>query len=360
MDFSSQYTADDHEEFILRRCRHTGLQAAIAVHSTVSGPAAGGCRRWRYDNEQAGIDDVRRLSAGMTYKNALAGIPFGGGKSVIFADAQRTPSAAQLKVFAGWLNELGGRYVTAEDVGMGVAQTRSLAEHSPSVSGTGNGGIGGDPSPKTAYGVFIGLKTAVQLRLDREYLYGVKVAVQGLGAVGTSLCHWLARAGAKLMVADLDPSRVMCMVKKYDATAVPVSEIPFVDADVFALCAMGGVLDETFLSRSRVKVVAGAANNQLANESVATQLADKGVLYAPDFVINAGGVVSVAHEYLLGRGDFPSDHDAQGWVDERIDGIRTRLADIVACAASENLSTDQVAKRMARERLVRPELTAAA
>ncbi|MFT7652648.1 MAG: leucine dehydrogenase [Candidatus Azotimanducaceae bacterium] len=360
MGFTSKNTADDHEELILRRCRRTGLQAAIAVHSTVAGPAAGGCRRWCYDSEQAGIDDVRRLSAGMTYKNALAEIPFGGGKSVIFADAQRLPSAAQLKVFAGWLNELSGRYVTAEDVGMGVAQIRSLAEHSPYVSGTGKGGIGGDPSPKTAYGVFLGLKTAVQLQLDREHLYGVKVAVQGLGAVGTSLCHWLARAGAELQVADLDPRRVMCMVKKYDATAVSVSEIPFVEADVFAPCAMGGVLDETFLRRSQVKVVAGAANNQLANDSVATQLADKGVLYAPDFVINAGGVVSVAHEYLLGRGDFPSDHDAQSWVDERIDGIRTRLTDIIACAESENLSTDHVAKRMASELLVSPQLTAAA
>ncbi|MEQ8692644.1 MAG: Glu/Leu/Phe/Val dehydrogenase dimerization domain-containing protein [Pseudomonadales bacterium] len=347
------------EELVVRRCQRTGLHAAVAIHSTTLGPAAGGCRRWVYADEDAGLADARRLAEGMSYKNALAGIPFGGGKSVIFATDKRPPTEAQLVTFAGWLNDLQGRYITAEDVGMGVAEMRIMAAHTPYVSGSGLHGVGGDPSPKTAYGVFLGLKSAVQSHLGREHLYGVKVAVQGLGAVGLSLCHWLARAGAELVVADLDATRVGHVVKKYGAQAVDVAAITSVAADVFAPCAMGGVVDQAFAESTQVRVVAGAANNQLSSDAVADILQARGVLYAPDFVLNAGGVISVAHEYMLKRQQFDAEHNSELWVSERIEGIRERLLHVIRQAQQSGESTQKVAKDMALARLAEESRVAA-
>ena len=351
----------DFERVEILKDRKTGISAVIAVHSTILGPAAGGCRRWRYGSSDAGLTDALRLAEGMTYKNALAGIPFGGGKSVIFADEREKPSAAQLQVFAGWVNELAGSYVTAEDVGMGVAQMQTLARHSAFVSGLGRNGVGGDPSPKTAYGVFLGLKRAAQIHLDREHLYGLRVAVQGLGSVGLSLCHWLARAGAELVVADMDPSRVQMAVRKYDATAVEVDDITRVDADVFAPCALGGVIDEAFARRTSVRIVAGAANNQLLTADCADMLASRNIAYVPDFVINAGGVISVAHEYLLERGYFSGagQHDCEAWVGSRIAAIGDRVRGILEESRTSGLNTDRVARRMAQERLAAPRSCAA-
>ncbi len=336
------------EQLVVRRDVRTGLVGVIALHSTALGPAAGGCRRWQYTDEAAAIDDAKRLAEGMTLKNALAGIPFGGGKSVLLSDGSAEPTAAQLQVFAGWLNELQGRYVTAEDVGMGVAQMRSLAEHTPYVSGLGYGGFGGDPSPKTAYGVFLGLKALVQRFLEREHLYGLTVAVQGLGSVGMSLCHWLARAGASLVVADVRRQRVEMAVRKYDARAVDVHTILTEPADVLAPCALGGVLTPAIAETLRVELVAGAANNQLSESSVGETLAARGVIYAPDFVINAGGVISVAQEYLqqtapCGDGDTHREE----WLSERLDTIPQRLLQIVGTALHTGESTDLVARREA-------------
>lgn len=350
--FPSRFQSEESgEELIVRACRKTGLTAAISLDSTVLGPAAGGCRRWVYADQAAAIRDVERLSRGMTFKNALADIPFGGGKSVIMAADKTPPTQEQLLTFASWMNELGGRYVTAEDVGMGLAQMRVMCQVTPYVSGSGLSGVGGDPSPKTAYGVYLGLKAAVRLGLDRGHLYGTRVAVQGLGSVGMSLCHWLARAGAELVVADLDQNRVVQAMRKYDAVGVSVDEISSVDADVFAPCALGGAVDRVFAETTQFKVIAGAANNQLVDAQCGDILHERGVLYAPDFVVNAGGVISVAHEYMRDQGQFADDpaHDSAAWVDSRVDAIASRLALIVERARSEDVSTHRVAEHMAME-----------
>ena len=338
------------EQLVVRRDARTGLVGVIALHSTVLGPATGGCRRWQYTDEAAAIDDAKRLAEGMTLKNALAGIPFGGGKSVLLSDGAAEPTPAQLKVFASWLNELGGRYVTAEDVGMGVAQMRTLAEHSPYVSGLGYGGFGGDPSPKTAYGVFLGLKALVQRYLEREHLYGLTVAVQGLGSVGMSLCHWLARAGASLVVADVRRQRVEMAVRKYDARPADVRSILREPVDVLAPCALGGVLTPEVAAALPARLVAGAANNQLSDPAVGEMLAERGVIYAPDFVINAGGVISVAQEYLQQAetpAEVASDSHREDWLSERLDAIPRRLLRIVASSRERGESADVVARREA-------------
>ncbi len=340
-----------HERLEVRHDESTNLTAIIAVHSTRLGPAAGGCRRWRYADVSEAITDALRLSEGMTLKNALAGLPFGGGKSVILADDNARPTAEQLAVFARWLNELNGEYVTAEDVGMGVAEMRSMAATSPFVSGLGADGIGGDPSPKTAYGVFIGLKTAVQFALGVEHLHGVRVGVQGLGAVGMSLCHWLARAGAEIIATDINPARIAEAGERYGVRGVAPDELLEAEMDVLAPCALGGVIDDEVASKLAVRVIAGAANNQLLDARAGEILAERGIVYAPDFVINAGGVISVAHEYLLQRGQFADavDHSVERWVGERIDAIAHRLLDVLQQANASGASTDAVARRRARE-----------
>jgi leucine dehydrogenase len=345
----------NHEQVVVRRDDETGLVGIIALHSTRLGPAAGGCRRWRYVDDNAARMDALRLSEGMTLKNALAGIPFGGGKSVIVADHHDRPTQAQLHRFAEWLNEFQGRYIAAEDVGMGVAEIRTMAAVSPYVSGLGREGIGGDPSPKTAYGVYLGLKTAVQYKLGVEHLHDIRVGVQGLGSVGMALCHWLARAGAKIWATDLDPSRIREAEQKYNAVGVAPEQILNLDLDVFAPCAMGGVITTEVAAELNTAVIAGAANNQLACAESGQILADRSILYAPDFVVNAGGVISVAHEYLLHQGRFADDpeHNAELWVSQRLDGIPHRLINILQSAEVEQVSTDTVARAKAMDIVTR-------
>ena len=350
-----------HEQIVMREDRATGLKAVIAVHNTTLGPAAGGCRRWTYTSSQAALTDALRLSEGMTYKNALAGIPFGGGKSVILADQNAKPTTAQLKVFAQWLDELKGRYITAEDVGMGLEQLQTLSQFTAHASGLGHRGVGGDPSPKTAYGVFLGLRTAVQIKLGVQNLRGVHVAVQGLGAVGMALCQHLHNAGARLTVADINNQRCQQAKDKFNAQIVGVSEILTTRADVFAPCALGGVITETVAQDIPVNIVAGAANNQLATTQCGDALAQRGVLYAPDFVINAAGVISVAQECLMRQGYF-NQCDAQSvqrWVDVRIEGIATRLQNIVGSAQRDGVSTEQAAVRHATNILTSAQASAA-
>lgn len=338
-----------HEQVVMRRDAASGLTGVIAIHSTRLGPAAGGCRRWRYDSIDAACADALRLSEGMTLKNALAGIPFGGGKSVIMADHNARPTQAQLHEFAAWLNDLQGRYITAEDVGMGVPEMRALAARTQHVSGLGNDGVGGDPSPKTAYGVFLGLKAVVQYQLGIEHLHGVRVAVQGLGSVGMSLCHWLARAGTEIVVTDIDADRVKLAEQKYGAKGVAPDALLDQAADVFAPCALGGVITEKLAEQLNVSVIAGAANNQLATPASGDILHARGILYAPDFVINAGGVISVAHEILCRRDQFAADeaHSVEQWVGSRIEAIPHRLLNIVQQAQAQDASTDAVARQLA-------------
>ncbi len=319
-----------------------GLRAIIAVHSTHRGPAAGGCRYWTYADDAAALTDALRLSRGMSYKNAMAGLPMGGGKGVVFKDADGPKPDMLLEAFGTAIESLGGRYVTAEDVGMSDADMTVIARRTRHVSGlpVGGGAAGGNPGPSTAEGVFLGMRAAVRHKLGRDDFAGVHVAIQGLGSVGGGVAERLAHAGAKLTVADIDAARAAALADRLGATHVPVGEIMRVSADVFSPNALGAILDADSIAALDVAIVAGAANNQLATPADGARLHARGILYAPDYVINAGGIINVVAEYL-GRGDAAS-------VTADIAAIEPRLAAIFAEADASGQPTDAVADAQAR------------
>ena len=319
----------------------TGMRAIVAVHSTHLGPAAGGCRYWTYASSTEALTDALRLSRGMSYKNAMAGLPLGGGKAVIM----KSPAAkdeAFLEAFGAAVDSLGGRYVTAEDVGISDADMVVVRRRTRHVSGlpVAGGQAGGNPGPSTAEGVFRGMRAAVRHKLGRDDFTGVHVAIQGLGSVGSALAGKLAAAGAKLTVADIDEARASRAAAEFGGTRVSVDEIMRVSADVLSPCALGATLDERSIADLRVAIVAGAANNQLATPMDGERIHARGILYAPDYVINAGGIINVAAEYL-------GDGDAEA-VLTRITKIEGRLADIFVESDRSGTPTDQVADRMAQ------------
>ena len=334
---------DHHESLHFFDDREAGLQAIIAIHSTALGPAAGGCRRWRYARDNDAVTDAMRLSRGMTYKNAVAGLPFGGGKAVILSDGAEQKSPELLAAFGRAVDSLGGRYITAEDVGMSVDDMRHVQHQTQYVSGLPQSGdnAGGDPSPWTAVGVFLGMQAAVRARLGRDDLDGLTVAVQGVGHVGQHLCRLLHDAGARLLVADVNRKHLEAVTGELPATVVAPADILFADADVVAPCALGNVLTSVTIPRIRASVIAGAANNQLSTPADGARLAARDILYAPDYVINAGGIISVSHEY---HGD--SSADAVRADVERIPG---RLSEIFAASASNGRPTNELADELGRE-----------
>jgi leucine dehydrogenase len=338
---------DGHELVVFGHDVPTGLRAIIAIHSTVLGPAAGGCRMWPYAGTTEAVADVLRLSRGMSYKNAMAGLEFGGGKAVILADPRKkTPEL--LEAFGRFVDSLAGRYVTAEDVGTTTADMTNVARATRFVAGLGRapGEAGGDPGPKTALGVFLGIKAAVKFRLGRADLGGVTVALQGAGGVGYHLAGLLAAEGAQLRVADVRPAAVQRVCDEFRARAVPVEQVLFEDVDVLSPCALGAVLTAHSMPRLRARIVAGAANNQLAQGQDGGGLPAAGILYAPDYVINAGGIISVSREYRGGATEAQVIADIQA--------IPVRLTEIFERARRENRTTNAVADQMARERLGQP------
>jgi leucine dehydrogenase len=339
---------DAHELVVFGHDAPTGMRAIIAVHSTVLGPAAGGCRMWPYASTAEAVADVLRLSRGMSYKNALAGLAFGGGKAVIIGDSRKAKTPELFEAFGRFVDSLGGRYITAEDVGTTVADMANVARVTRFVSGLGAapGQAGGDPGPKTALGVHLGIKAAVRFSLGRTDLEGVTVAVQGAGGVGYHLCGLLAGEGAKLSVADVRAGAVQRVADEFKARPVPAEELLAQPVDVLSPCALGAVLNARSIPRLRVRIVAGAANNQLAQEQDGDALKAAGILYAPDYVINAGGIISVSHEYRGGGTEQQVIADIQG--------IPARLTEIFERARRENRTTNEVADEMARERLGRP------
>ena len=339
---------DNHELVVFGHDAPTGLRAIVAVHSTVLGPAAGGCRLWPYAGTTEAAADVLRLSRGMSYKNAMAGLPLGGGKAVIIGEPRRTKTPALLEAFGRLVDSLGGRYITAEDVGTTIADMEQVARATRYVSGLGAapGEAGGDPGPKTALGVYLGIKAAVSFRLARTELKGLTVAVQGVGGVGYHLCGLLAADGVQLFVADVRQGAMQRVCEDFDARAVAVDDVLALDVDVLAPCALGAVLNAQSIPRLRARIVAGAANNQLAQGQDGAALQAAGILYAPDYVINAGGIISVSREYHGGG------TEAQVIAD--IHAIPVRLTEIFERARRENRTTNAVADEMARERLGRP------
>ena len=336
-----------HEQVIFCSDDAVGLRAIIAIHDTSLGPALGGLRVWAYRSEAEALADVLRLSRGMTYKAALAGLPLGGGKAVIIADRE-TRSPALFMRFGDFVESLGGRYVTAEDVGASQADLELVRRRTAHVVGIAEGRAG-DPSPATAWGVFHGLRAAVKHKLGRDHLKGLRVAVQGLGHVGSTLARYLVDAGCELIVADIDAGRTRRAAVDCDARVVGVGEIHKVEADVFAPCALGGVLNDRTIPELKARIVAGSANNQLAEDRHGEDLRDRGVLYAPDYAVNAGGIINVSHE---GPGYDRSAAFAH------VARIYDTLLEIFRRADAEGLPTSALADRFAEERLARARFTA--
>ncbi|HEY0768119.1 MAG TPA: Glu/Leu/Phe/Val dehydrogenase dimerization domain-containing protein [Steroidobacteraceae bacterium] len=338
---------DGHELVVFGHDAATSLRAIIAIHSTALGPGAGGCRMWSYATTAEAVADVLRLSQGMSYKNAMAGVPFGGGKAVIIGEARKAKTPELFEAYGRFVDSLGGRYVTAEDVGTTMADMAVVARVTRYVAGLGRapGEAGGDPGPKTALGVHLGIKAAARFKLGRADLQGLTVAIQGVGGVGYHLCGMLAAEGAQLCVADVHPGAVQRVCDEFQAKAVPVEDLLALDVDVLAPCALGAVLNAQSIPRLRARIVAGAANNQLAQGQDGQSLQAAGILYAPDYVINAGGIISVAREYQGGATEAQVIADIQG--------IPARLTEIFERARRENRPTNAVADQMARELLAR-------
>lgn len=329
---------DDHEMVTYCRDAETGLNAIIAVHDTTLGAGLGGCRFWNYETTQAALDDVLRLSRGMTYKAALAGTSRGGGKSVIIGDRARLGTPALFEAMGRFVDSLGGRYIIAEDVGTSPADMAHVRRTTRHVAGLE--GASGDPSPATAWGTFTGIRAALAHRRGHDDLEGVTVAIQGLGHVGLDLARRLHVAGASLVVADIRAEAVRKAVECFGARVASVDEIHSVKADVFAPCALGAVINDRTVGDLGARIVAGSANNQLAEDRHGVMLAERGVLYAPDYVINAGGIINIAHEGPDYSREAAFAHVAR---------IGETLKDIFERAENTQLPTNIIADRMARE-----------
>ena len=319
----------------------TGLKAIIAIHSTALGPAAGGSRRWEYSSEADATRDALRLSRGMTYKNAMAGLPLGGGKAVILAGPESPPTDALFQTFGRFVDSLGGRYITAEDVGVTVDNMRQVKQVTDFVAGLPpeEGSAGGDPSPWTADGVFLGLSAAAKHKLGVDTLQGLRVAVQGVGKVGYDLCRQLNAAGANLIISDVNEDNLKRVQAEFGAVVVPTDQILFQDVDILSPCALGAVLNAASIPQIKASIIGGAANNQLATEADGLHLFERDILYAPDYVINGGGIISVSLEYM---GDKTEDD-----VKNQIALIPDRLTDIFVRSKAQSVPTNVVADTIA-------------
>ncbi|MBS7661833.1 Glu/Leu/Phe/Val dehydrogenase [Pseudomonas lalucatii] len=317
----------------------TGLKAVIAIHSTRLGPALGGCRYLAYPDEQSAIHDAMRLAQSMSYKAALAGLEQGGGKAVIMRPAHVANRGALFEAFGRFIETLGGRYITAVDSGTSSADMDCIAQHTRHVTSTSRGG---DPSPHTAMGVFAGIRASAMARLGSNDLEGLRVAIQGLGHVGYALAEQLHAVGAELLVSDLDAGRVQLAVEQLGAKAVPCADLLATPCDILAPCGLGGILNAETVGQLHCAVVAGAANTQLADLAVADSLQNRGILYAPDYVINSGGLIYVALQH---RGESLTTITAH------LTKISERLTEIYAHAQAEKRSPARVADSLA-ERLL--------
>jgi leucine dehydrogenase len=337
----SQMNAYNHEQLLFCNDSETGLKAIIAVHNTVLGPALGGTRMWMYNNEMEALNDVLRLSRGMTYKNAISGLNLGGGKAVIIGDARSMKSEALFRRFGKFVQSLGGKYITAEDVGISPIDMSWVAMETDHVVGLP--GKSGDPSPVTAYGVYMGMKASAKMQFGSDSLSGKMVAVQGVGHVGEYLVKHLTEEGAKVVISDIHEETLKRVSSQYGASVVGLDEIYNVPMDIYAPCALGATVNDDTLAKLKCSIIAGAANNQLAVESVhGKEVMDKGIIYAPDFTINAGGVINCYSEV---KSLSPK------WAMGKAEEIYSTILNIVQRSKSENIPTYQIANRMAEERI---------
>lgn len=339
-----QMTQYDHEQVVFCNDNATGLKAIIAIHNTILGPSLGGTRMWNYNNEMEALNDVLRLSRGMTYKSSVAGLNLGGGKAVIIGDPKKLKNEAFLRRFGKFVNSLGGKYITAEDVAMSSRDMEIIKMETDFVSGLPeNMGGSGDPSPVTAYGVYVSMKASAKEAYGSDSLSGKKILVQGLGNVGMHLVEHLHKEGADITVYDINEERVKMAVANFKAKVTTPEKMFDLDIDIYAPCALGATVNDDTLSRLKCKIICGAANNQLAEEKKHGELVKaKGIIYAPDFVVNAGGIINVFYEL-------------EGYVRERAmkhaEGIYTTTWNILQIAKTENIPTYMAANRTAEKRL---------
>lgn len=344
MGFFDAPALNHHEQIVFGYDEETGLKAIIAIHDTSMGPALGGCRVWNYKSEKDAVRDVLRLSEGMTYKSALAGLNLGGGKSVIMGRVRDVGNEAAFRAFGRLVDSLGGRYVTAEDVNTTPQMMEWVHEETDYVAGLSpEMGGSGDPSPFTAYGTFVGIKAAANKAYGSDSLEGKTVAVQGLGHVGIYLVEHLSKAGAKIIVTDIKEDRIKDMLKIKNVSAVEPDEIYDAEMDIFAPCALGSIVNDETIDRLKCQIIAGAANNVLSDyDKHGKILLDRGVLYAPDYAINAGGVINV-------YGEFEGYSEKRSYA--RVNHIYEILQQIFERSAEDNIPTMDAADTIAEERI---------
>lgn len=333
-----------HEQVVYCNDQDTGLKAIIAIHNTTIGPALGGCRMWNYESEDAALTDVLRLSRGMSYKAAVAGLNLGGGKAVIIGNSKTDKTEILFRSFGRFVEGLSGRYITAEDVGTSVKDMEWVRMETKYVTGISRAlGGSGDPSPVTALGTYSGIRATVKKQLGKESLVGLKVAVQGVGHVGYYLCKYLAEEGAKLYITDIDSDALKRVVDEFGADVIGLEDVYDADVDIYAPCALGATLNDDTIPKLKCSIVAGAANNQLKDEVVHAQmLQERGILYAPDYAINAGGLINVANEI-------------EGYNRDRAfsqaEGIYDMLTAIYELAETDNVTTHEAATKVAEKRM---------
>lgn len=339
-----QLSFDGHEQVVFCNDKDTGLKAIIGIHNTVLGPALGGTRMWNYANEWEALNDVLRLSRGMSFKSSISGLNLGGGKAVIIGDAKTQKTPELMRKFGEYVNSLSGKYITAEDVGMETKDMDTVREVTQYVTGISEEkGGSGNPSPITAYGVFMGLKAATKYRFGSDNLEGKKVLVQGIGHVGEVLVQHLTESGAIVTIADINEDRLQQVGAKYGAKIYTGADLYSAEVDIYAPCALGATINDDTIQKIQAKVIAGAANNQLANEVVhGTILKDKGILYAPDFLINAGGVINVYSELA---------NLTRAQVMEKTENIYNTSLEIFKFAETNNITTHQAAMSIAQKRI---------
>ncbi|MFD0963815.1 Glu/Leu/Phe/Val family dehydrogenase [Pseudofulvibacter geojedonensis] len=339
-----QLSFDNHEQIVFCNDKDTGLKAIIGIHNTVLGPALGGTRMWQYNNEWEALNDVLRLSRGMTFKSAVAGLNLGGGKAVIIGNAKTQKTPELMKKFGEFVHSLSGKYITAEDVGMETSDMDLVRDVTPYVTGISESrGGAGNPSPITAYGVFMGMKAAAKQKYGSDVLEDKRVIVQGIGHVGESLVEHLTNEGAKVVIADINQERLEAVSKKYGATIFTGDNLYGLDADIYAPCALGATVNDATINQLKVDIIAGAANNQLANEVVhGNMLQEKGILYAPDFVVNAGGIINVYAE-LEGYGKTE--------IMRKTENIYNTTLEIFNLADSKGITTHAASLEVAKARI---------
>lgn len=339
-----QVSFDNHEQIVFCNDKDTGLKAIIGIHNTVLGPALGGTRMWNYTSEWEALNDVLRLSRGMTFKSAITGLDLGGGKAVIIGDSKVDKTPEMIRKFGEYVGSLSGKYITAEDVGTTTQDMDIIREVTTSVTGVSvEKGGSGNPSPVTAYGVYMGMKAAAKQQFGSDKLEGKRILVQGIGHVGETLVDYLTKEGALVQIADISQARLEEVGSRYGAKIYTGADLYSADVDIYSPCALGATINDETINKLKAKVIAGAANNQLANDKVHGQiLKDKGILYAPDFLINAGGIINVYAE-IAGYDSAESMR--------RTENIYNTTLEIFSFAIEKGITTQEAAMTIAQNRI---------